>query len=104
MSESSLRITAKAVRARSSVYSIFGIIVTGVLAALPAIFGGDAFRDLVFQWFVNNPVLGSFVLLSVQTLITEILKALRNGNVIKNLENEDMGVATAMREEGTIII
>jgi hypothetical protein len=84
-----LREEAAATRKTSAVWSTLGVAATGIVVALPALFASDEFSSLMLQWFANNPELGLFLLFALNTLVTEILKALRNANLIRTIDTID---------------
>lgn len=73
-----LELKAREVRVKSTKYSAYGIGITAILSSLVILVGSPQFEALLAQWFAANPVLGGFVLLAVNTVITEILKAISN--------------------------
>lgn len=100
----SLRITAKAVRSRSVVYSIGGAILTGIVTSLPLLISTPEFKEVLYQWLATNPVLAGFVLVGLTILVTEIMKALRNAGVIKRVEEEGDTLRTSSEERGAVLI
>lgn len=96
---------AQATRAKSTMYSTFGVGITGLIAALPILFASTEFKDLLFMWLSNNPTLAAFILLAANVVITEILKSMHNSAAIAKQEEEG-GIAGSRfaDRDGSIIL
>jgi hypothetical protein len=101
-----LRNLASATRAQSTLFSIFGIVGTAILASLPIIFGSQEFHDALYQLLAKYPTIAALILLLVNTIVTELLKAAHNNAVITTVERRNYlsDSVSASKEESRVVL